>query len=174
MKKFLGIVVLGLLLTGCATNFETINANSQLTNDSINFKVPKNKSRIYFLTGSCDAPLKKWDCAGAGGIFINGQYIGSLNKKDVMVAGIKPGKYEILWNHDKEYRLKSLGVKNIPVNIKLDPGEFLIVRLSIITGSTRGLLGAALNPDRYEVEYTHNKSLVVNKNVVVPIISLPN
>ena len=174
MKKILGIVVLGLMLSGCATNFATINADSQLSNDSINFNIPKNTSRIYFLTGSCDAPLKKWDCEGAGGIFINSQYIGSLNKKDVMVVDIKPGKHEILWNYNKDYKLKSFGTKNIPANIKLDPGEFLIVRLSINVGTRRGgLLGAALKPDRYEVEYTDNKYLVINKNVVVPLISLP-
>ena len=174
MKKLLGILALGLLLSGCATNFVTIDADPQLTNDSINFNIPKNTSRIYFLTGSCDAPLKKWDCAGAGGIFINSQYIGSLNKKDVMVVDIKPGKHQILWNYNKDYKLKSLGAENIPANIELDSGEFLIVRLSIIVGTRRGgLLGSVLKPDRYEVEYTNNKSLVMNKNVVVPLISLP-
>ena len=66
MKKIIQIVVMGLLLSGCASNYKTINANSQLTVDSTNFMVPKNTSRIYFLTGSCDAPLKKWDCPGAG------------------------------------------------------------------------------------------------------------
>ena len=172
MKKYLIIILLFLFVVGCATNFKTINANSQLATDAINFNIPKNTSRIYFLTGSCDAPLKKWDCAGAGGIFINSQYIGSLNKKDVMVVDIKPGKYEILWNYNKDYKLKSFGSKNIPMNINLKNGKFLILRLSIVGGSTRGLLGAAMHPDKYVVDFTDNKSLITNKNVVVPLTFL--
>ncbi|MDA9663451.1 hypothetical protein N9T65_01070 [Candidatus Pelagibacter sp.] len=61
MKKLLGFVILGLLLSGCATKVATIQAQSKLSKDAIDFKIPENKSRIYFLAGSCDAPLKKMD-----------------------------------------------------------------------------------------------------------------
>ena len=175
MKKLLGIVVLGLLLSGCATKVATIQAQSKLSKDAIDFKIPENKSRIYLLAGSCDAPLKKWTCAGAGGIFLDQQYIGGLYKKDVMVADIKPGNYEISWNFNANYQKKSFGIENIPLEIKLESGDFIIVRLSILQGggAVFGLLGAGIEPDKYVVQLTEDKTLVVNKNVIVPLISSP-
>ena len=173
MKKILGIVVLGLLLSGCATKVTTIQAESKLSKDAIDFKISENKSRIYFLAGSCDAPLKKWTCAGAGGIFLNQKYIGGLYKKDVMVADIKPGNYEISWNFNTNYQKKSFGIENIPLDIKLEPGNFIIVRLSILQGggAVFGLLGAGIEPDKYVVQITKDKTLVMNKNIIVPLIS---
>ena len=175
MKKILGIVVLGLLLSGCATKVTTIQAESKLSKDAIDFKISENKSRIYFLAGSCDAPLKKWTCAGAGGIFLNQKYIGGLYKKDVMVADIKPGNYEISWNFNTNYQKKSFGIENIPLDIKLEPGDFIIVRLSILQGggAVFGLLGAGIEPDKYVVQITKDKTLVMNKNIIVPLISSP-
>ena len=174
MKKIFGLISIIFILSGCATKVTTIQADNKLTVDAYSFKIPDNTSRIYFLAGSCDAPLKKWDCAGAGGIFLNGQYIGGLYKKDVMVADIKPGEYEILWNYNEIYQNKSFGIENVPTRIKLNAKEFLIVRLSILQGggAVGGLLGAGLVPDKFVVEVTDNKSLVTNKNVIIPITTL--
>ena len=169
-KRFLGILVLGLLLVGCAsTPLITKKADPNLYNEAINFSISENISRIYFLTGSCDAPLKKWDCAGAGGIFVNGKYIGGINKTDAMVVDLKPGNYEFLWHYNTNYQKKSFGIKNVPLNINLNAGEFTILKLSALAGSRRGLLGAALAPDKYVVEIIKDKSLILNKNIVVPI-----
>ena len=175
MKKLLEFIILGLLLSGCVTKVATIQAESKLSKDAINFKIPENKSRIYFLAGSCDAPLKKWTCAGAGGIFLNQKYIGGLYKKDVMVADIKPGNYEISWNFNANYQKKSFGIENIPLDIKLESGDFIIVRLSILQGggAVFGLLGAGIEPDKYVVQITKDKTLVMNKNIIVPLISSP-
>ena len=175
MKKLICIMVLGLLLNGCATKVVTIQAQSKLSKDAIDFKIPENKSRIYFLAGSCDAPLKKWTCAGAGGIFLGQQYIGGLYKKDVMVADIKPGNYEISWNFNASYQKKSFGIENIPLEIKLESGDFILVRLSILQGggAVFGLLGAGIAPDKYVVQLTEDKTLVINKKVIVPLIRSP-
>tara|TARA_B100000941_G_C28453710_1_gene526604 strand:- start:351 stop:881 length:531 start_codon:yes stop_codon:yes gene_type:complete len=176
MKKILAVVVLGLFVSGCATKVVTVQATSQFTKDVLNFKIPNNKSRIYFLAGSCDVPLRKMTCAGAGGIFLNKKYIGGLYKKDVMAADIKPGNYEITWNYNPTYKEKAFGQKNIPLKVNLNSGEFIIVRLSIQQGPnvTAGvLLGVGANPDEYIVTITKDKSLLMNKNVIVPITILP-
>ena len=174
MKKIILLLSIIFILTGCATKVTTIQANNNLASDAYSFKIPESTSRIYFLAGSCDALLKKWDCAGAGGIFLNGKYIGGLYKKDVMVADVKPGEYEILWNYNEIYQNKSFGIENVPFKMKLNEKDFLIVRLSILPGggAVGGLIGGALAPDRFVVEITDNKSLILNKNVIIPITNL--
>ena len=52
---------------------------------------------------------------------------------------------------------KSFGIKNVPLNINLNAGEFTILKLSALAGSRRGLLGAALKPDKYVVEIIKDK-----------------
>jgi hypothetical protein len=176
MKKLISIVALSLLLSGCATKINTIQATSQLSKDAFNLKIPNNKSRIYFLAGSCDAPLKKWTCSGAGGIFLNKEYIGGLYKKDVMVADIKPGNYEIAWNYKPTYQEKAFGQKNIPLDVNLNSGDFIIVRLSILPGKkfiAGKLFGIGANPQEYVVTITKDKSLIMNKNVIVPLTTFP-
>jgi hypothetical protein len=147
---------------------KTNPADNKIINSALNFDVPKNMARLYLINGNCDVMFKNMKCISTNSIFINKKLIGGLNERDVMVVDLKPGKYEILHNYNNDYELKSFGTVNIPLEINLNAGQYEIVQFTVFEGGS-SLLTALMNPYKYISEFSKDKSLIQDKNFIVPI-----
>jgi len=168
MKKLaLTFILFSLVLVGCTTlpPIQTTSHSQEVINDINKFVPSKNSGRVYFLNGNVTGPAYSGDVIHSfpSALMIDGIIVGKKNKLDVMVLDVKPGKYDVMWNH--AYAEDTTKTKPIIINIV--KGDIVILRANYnLGGGGIGLISALLASPSYELVYTRDISGINGLNFV--------
>jgi hypothetical protein len=98
---------------------------------------------------------------GGASFEVNGRVVGRIEKSDVLMLDLKPGKHLFSWKYDSD------DAKRMPIERELKAGEHLILQARFNTGGAGfGLFGLAANPAEYQLEVVTDTSVFADKKFI--------
>ncbi len=168
MYKYLTHLMCLLLLAGCVTKAQVINADNDTIFRAKTFKTSPGSARVYFVGGKLIGNLFGMRHSYSSDIYINSVLIGSMNKDDVMVFELKPGVYNFSWNVRSTDPIDKKSEPQI-FEYRLGEGDIVVLRGDYDLGGAGsfGLIGSMFSPPKTEIKKI-NQDEIQNRNVVLP------
>jgi len=127
-------------------------------NDSLDPRL----ARVFFLGGKMGTSYSlNVQMPGGASFEVNGKVVGRIEKSDVLILDLKPGKHLFTWKYDAD------DAKRIPIERELKAGESLILQARFNTGGAGfGLFGLAASPAEYQLEVVTDSSVFAEKRFI--------
>jgi hypothetical protein len=127
-------------------------------NDSLDPRL----ARIFFLGGKMGTSYSlNVQMPGGASFEVNGKVVGRIEKSDVLMLDLKPGKHLFSWKYDSD------DAKRMPIERELRAGESLILQARFNTGGAGfGLFGLAASPAEYQLEVVTDTSVFAEKRFI--------
>lgn len=168
IAKFMLVAVLGTFLAGCTTPATVTRTDTVSERRAANFEVAPDRAKVYFVNGKIVGNLFGLNHRYPSDLFVDSQPVGSMNKENVMVFDLPPGKYKFSWNVRSTDMIDK---KTVPreTEFRVAGGDVLVLRGDWDPGASGsfGLIGAMISPPKTEIR-RGDRADVGGKEFVLP------